>query len=182
MKSYVDLDEFKNFIKHNSDNDDELLENLLEEVSSIIDSYCGRSFHQDKHRQVFYGDEVDFTYPIYLNQTPVASIDMVLKDGVDITSSLDIKLNKKTGRVKFSSLNNLELADEIIIEYTGGYSNIPNDIKLAVKLQTAFFFQRKDTVGAKSFSSQDGSLNIVEDFELLKVVKQILDVYKIRRV
>lgn len=179
--NYSDIDSLKRYLGSNTTRDDELLDGLIASVSKQISVYCGREFDKNSYTEIFYLDEViQPPIVVFLKNTPIISIDSITFDDV-ITTDMEYKFNKQSGRFHIINLGNYMLQNEIAITYTGGYSPIPEDIELATNLQCAFLYQRRDSVGTSSISSSDGNITTKVNFELIPGVKEILDFYRLRR-
>lgn len=178
---FSDIDSFKNLIGLQSERDDELIDELILSVSQQVISYCGRYLKQDTYFETFYTYEDIIATPLYLRETPISSIETIKLDGTTITNA-DYRLDKSTGRLYIVDLPGYVDQEEMVITYTGGYKFIPSDIKLAVNLQCAFLYQRRDSVGVSSISSPDGDVTTKVDFKLIPGVQEILDSYRIRKV
>lgn len=71
----------------------------------------------------------------------------------------------------------------IFVDYSAGYSTIPEDLKLAIKIIVKYIYQRRDeeAFGAKSQSA--GGVSFTNEGEIPWEAKQILDIkYKRRKI
>lgn len=121
MTKMVTLTELKNHLAIQDDRHDLRLSALLRGAIAFVKSYCGRQF-----TYTTYTEEVEFINGTgFVNESPIGTVSSVVdKYGetyeVLYTSNLCmVKLHtRKTGT--------------LTVNYTGGYSSIPEDLKLAV--------------------------------------------------
>jgi hypothetical protein len=173
----TDIDSLKLYLDIGDDKTqkDDQLEELIVFVSSLFESYCERDFGFDTHTYVSYPID-DIIDTIYLPNTPVVDVSAIIVDGTDITSTVGYRIDKLGGKIIFDSSFS---CDEIEIVYSGGYteSNLPNEIKFACNIQTAFFFQRRDNIGLRQVS-MEGSFTTEARYTLLNQVLDVLNKYR----
>jgi hypothetical protein len=63
-------------------------------------------------------------------------------------------------------------------QYSDAYLGVPDDIKLAAIVQTAFTFRRRKDVGISSIAMPDGSVSVNVPLKLLSEVQDILKPYR----
>lgn len=125
----ITLEEYKTYKKISNPERDDILRQIVSSVSSLIKTYCGRSF-------VDFFDEPKTEIKtikkgmnaILLSETPIKVVSGVTSNGVDISNS--ILIDKDMGIV-FHSMVFPEGPVTLGITYTGGYEECPADIKLA---------------------------------------------------
>jgi hypothetical protein len=96
----------------------------------------------------------------------------------------EVKLNPETGEVLIRNVFTKGFQN-VFVDYTAGYtfSNMPEDLKLAVKMLVHYLWERKeeDSFGAKSFDVDRISTEF-EKLDIPKEVRMILSKYKRRLV
>lgn len=184
MSSYALLDDVKEYLGIQNNNNDDMIDNILLEVTALLDGYAGRSFFYNTYTNDFFIYNVNSPI-LFLKNTPIENIIDIKVDDVSIFGNIEYVINNDTGELTFlNPVPYTKTPYKISVEYTGGYVNIPYDIKLACKTQTSFFYQRRNSIGAQSVASGEvgGRLVLEDSFSMLPLVKNILDKYRIRNV
>lgn len=118
---------------------DNNLDLFLEDISALIDLYCGRSFNVVDYVEEFSGLDSDV---FFVNQIPLKKISsieyeyfgtsgIVLPDCYMINKSGRVKLLDKFGAFSKISYYGLYRDYNYTINYTAGYDVIPEPIRLA---------------------------------------------------
>lgn len=161
---------------------DPLLTTFIEGVSKRFETFTGRLFEQIERTEYFRGGRKNFfveSYPIDSGQTVTVVIEDVTK-----VENTDYWVDHARGVIEFEDQIAKGDPKSVAITYTGGYAaasgvlGVPDDMKLACKMQTAFAFRRKRTLGVKGVNMPDGTMTINEPDALLNEVKEILKSYK----
>jgi uncharacterized phiE125 gp8 family phage protein len=177
--SLITLEEIKAFLKAPPTSEQEnILENLIEEVSAAIESYCGRSFEEAERMEYCDGSGIDV---ILLRHFPVSDVDSVTlvgADGSKQTVDADLYwLYGEAGILKIKNGTWLKGSKNYEVVYTAGYvaSEIPKDLKLACKIWTAILLEEIDRNLFAVQSTQIGDQTVTYDLdEIPKKVKQLL--------
>ena len=181
----------RTYLNFSSTNQDTLIGELIEQVSEDIQSYCDRTFTA--------GTDV-LEYPLgggpylSLKRFPITSVSHVrYNSDYDFTDSADdIDSDDYTvagnfgdsGLIYYKGKKWTAVEDALEVKYTGGYSDtagildVPADLKKACIMQVAYLFDRRKTLGVRTASGQEGSLNFQGDYEFLPPVKGIIDRYR----
>lgn len=139
---------------------------LRDSVTASIESFLGRELEcMERTTTIQAGSS---SRMISLPAIPVESVSSVSVNGQNLDQAFFTKMEYGI-LLSFFPLP----GDGISITYTGGLSSVPGDIARAALLQTAFEFQNKEHLGAKSVSTEGGSVS-VPGFGLLNAVKSLL--------
>lgn len=124
IKRYLDLDDADNY-------DDELLMDFKYQVESQIDTLTNRKLKRGYHSNIITSKQV-----FYVKNAPIIRIDMVMCDGVEITS-----YSHDEDAIYLKSNNEKTLQ----IVYEGGYDVIPHDIQgIVVRAIARLYRECKD--------------------------------------
>lgn len=166
--------------------DDVLLGNIVKWVSAEFERYCNRLFTKTQRTKLF---DAGFRYYV-LSAIPVDSTTTltVMYDGNTQVLNTDYWVWYNDGIVEFSVTPSRSNPQQISITYTGGYAevdsvvSVPDDIKFACVLQSAFVYRRRKDVGLQAINMPDGSVSVANPTELLPDVKSILNRYKMSNI
>lgn len=106
---------------------------FLQDISSLVDTFCGRSFDVARYTQQYDSRRGD---SLFVDIIPVTGIIQVKYEYIGGSSGLITPSNyflfPGVGRVKF----NTKLDQDVIytVTYDAGYSVVPDQIKLATKM------------------------------------------------
>ncbi|MBM4287557.1 MAG: phage head-tail connector protein [Deltaproteobacteria bacterium] len=162
---------------------DGLLEELIAAVSQRAGTYCNRDF--EKKERVEYHDGGG-RY-LYLKGLPVVEIASIYGsdswewDGGSLVPADHYQLlNAGMVASRFGTWPYGPKALKVV--YSGGYAEdeVPADLEMAARTQSAYDFKRRKDIGLESVSFPDGSIQKVSSGEFLSMVKQVLDRYRIR--
>lgn len=143
----VTLAEMKTYLELIDNTYDAYLTQQLSMVNSAIENYCGRKFDEVTYTQEFYKDEArDRLSPdLYAYHYPVSSVVKIEDENSDEYTEFRLvgssgRITRQDGAIKrswFSSSN------KIIIQYTAGYVNKPEDLKQVVYSLVSESFNKK---------------------------------------
>jgi len=161
---------------------DELIQRLINGVSTAIESYCGRSFAaRDIAAKKYDGDDTEV---LLLSTCPIISVSTLLVETLTIPSA---------SYVVYNDIGKIVLVDGTIftagpqtvsVSYRVGYerADLPDDVAMAARLWVCHLFKiTKDqrhgissqTVTEESFSFTPGTMP--------PEVKQVLEMYRLWR-
>jgi len=167
---------------------DALIEGFINEISSLIENYCNRSFREQTHTERYNGVGVT---ELLLNHWPVNSI-----------TSIYVDSNRAFGASTLIDPANYEIfSDEkgegyiverfdavfprgrknIKITYVSGYENfadVPADLQLACKISVAFYYEQQQQKNWTFSNKSKGDENITLIQGLPESASLILDNYK----
>lgn len=125
----VTLDEMKALLgidPLNTD-DDAYLTTELTNMNSVVEQYCERGFTRQDYTDTF--EDVE-SATIFVYAFPITAVTRVSIDGVDADLT-NVKVNKSQGSICLRE-GTLYGAEEVIVEYNGGFDPIPGDVKRVV--------------------------------------------------
>lgn len=178
----ISVEELKQYTEQEGASQDDLLGSIIEGISKRFETFLNRKLEQAEITEYFRGGRRNF----YLERYPVATAESVALTIEDVakTRDTDYWMDYDRGVVEFVDQVAKGDPKSIAVTYTGGYSDtkgvldVPDDLKLACKMQCAFTFRRKRTLGVKGVTAPDGSMTINAPDELLKEVKETLKSYR----
>jgi len=136
----VTLDELKTYLKITTAEEDQRLEQLRSAAESEAKRYCGRQFEKGT-----YTEETDAAGGvIWLNETPIESVTSVTTEAGEALTVR--KVYKDSGLVVLEQ----SYTGMVEVQYTGGLSTIPDDLKLAVLRLAEFFYAKTAGVSAEN--------------------------------
>lgn len=166
-----------------SDVDDStLLTSIVTWVSTEFERYCNRLFTKAERTKYF---DAGSKYYV-VNAFPIDALATltVIYDSDEQTLASDYWVWYDEGVIEFQSTPSKTEPKQISITYTGGYESVdgvlavPDDIKYACVLQSAFVYRRRKDIGLSSASMPDGSISVMSPTKLLPDVVSILNRHK----
>ena len=167
---------------------DDVIDNLIRQASSRIDTYCQRKFERATHVYEGFSRE-----SVYLPNTPVVSVEKVERRASPVSAWTVVDPSEYGfGSDGAFSIQPQSFFSQIIadlrISYTGGYlinfddvvndqaHTLPRDITGSCELLVVRRFQRRNTEGLREshFDTSESHFDKVFDTE----VKEMLDPYK----
>jgi hypothetical protein len=181
------LTEVKDFLEIATDVEtfDNLLTMFIKGVSGIIQTTLNRNLKKEQRTEYFQtGKRKYFTsaWPIDTAQTISITVDSSTQ-----TVNDDYYLWDDKGMIEFDYKTTYSEPKQVSITYTGGYAtitssniilNVPDDLKLATIFQVVFMFRNRDKIGTSSISMPDGSVSMMNSFDLLPGVKNLIKPYR----
>ena len=193
--SFLKLFEAKRRLGINTDDHDLLLIDLIEDVSSVIESYCGRNFSATDYVEYQDGKGEEF---FLTNEWPINSIASIYDDPdrsfgssslVDSSYYTYYANEGKVSLVSTGSIIGVNLytvfssgRQSIKITYNAGYSTIPSDLKMiASEIMMKKFKNIQDKrIGMISIGSAGESMGFTLN-DMLPDHRMILDAkYRLR--
>jgi len=177
----VTLDEVKDFYGKfgSTSQDDDLLEDIITRISTLIESYINKNIKSRKYTEYYDGIGVS---NLVTNQSPIISVDSIYSDTTwvwpsDSTIGVDdYRIHENKTHVVF--LTTLSKGSQNIkIIYTAGYDTVPEDIKQACITEVVRTHKNRQEVDVLSKTLSDGSVTYSAK-ELLLQTKMILNKYK----
>ena len=159
---------------------DEQYQYLIEAVSAKVEKYCNRTFDITSYTEYYDGMYTPF---IVLEQYPLVSVSGVWlvdeKQDVSYTYDMDYIIpDYDTGLIKNNS-NFPNGYKNVRISYTAGYSEIPDDLKLAIVKMVINEAQNNSINSSmKSERLGDYSYTLKDDIEIDNVTMNLLNTYK----
>jgi len=164
--------------------DDSLIANLINRLSTRIESYCGRKFVAREYTEYHDGDK---TNAVIVDNPPIISVSG-LWDDIDreFTSNEEITSDNYVvySNEGYLSLYNDEVyfsrgVQNIKVVYSGGYTTIPYDLQDACINWVLTEYRRvKDKHHAFGSKSAPGGSISIDSSAVPQNVKFVLDLYK----
>ena len=149
--SIVTVSEFKEYLQGDpSDTSkDNLLQALINGAEKNIEAkglkLSATDITDEKH---------DWASVLYTNFYPVNSITNFTVDGISLSEDVDFFVYPDFIRVNISS-NQLK---SVTISYNAGFSVVPEDVKTAIKMLTAYDLKANDPIEPNTQSASDSRL------------------------
>jgi uncharacterized phiE125 gp8 family phage protein len=149
-------------IELDDDNENELIESLIDEVSAHVERHC----HLRLLRQTVSAKCDSFSDFSRLDDGPVedgASVSVEYIDVAGVTQTLSSSLYELVQNGVDSSLRlrgpsvwpQVKLGSRITVEYEAGYQTVPYDIKQAIIMRVAELFDRRENSSAETLTDFD---------------------------
>jgi len=182
----ITVDDIKIFLEKVDSDHESLLEQIIEYVSTDLETAMNRQLVKQERTEYFRGGGKVFLLrapPIDLSKTFTLTI-----DGDAQAINDDFYVYENSGIVEFIVNTEYTEPKQLAILYTGGYIatgsslEVPNDIKMACALQSSFLFRRRKDIGINQLSMPDGSIGSFLTGEFLPQVQKIVDRYHLHNV
>ena len=194
MADLVTLAQYKEAEGISSSKDDLRFNSIVPSVSELVKTYCGNSFvdfYSSNKTETF---TIDWdTYVVQLTESPVNSIVSVQERetygaaySTLTTSDSDYYLESSTDSILRTNdsgryQNWPKGVGAVKVVYTGGYSEVPADLKLAVFDLITYYYkdehkQRQSIAGASLQNQGSSSQRMNVGFP--DHIKRVLDLYK----
>jgi len=183
----ITITDYKNYKSINSNKDDTRIAAIIEGVNTFATTYCGRTFIDffSNNKTEYFNSNFSDAYVEEFPIVNLVSVKVSTDGGVTQTTlveNTDFFVDKSVGRIisagtKFSNTNIEFQSLEVI--YTGGYSSIPDDLKLSLLDLTAYYV-KEEFVPSRSLNG--ASILNVSSSELVKVpahIRRVLEAYRI---
>lgn len=168
-------------IEFNDTSEDFLLEELINQATDTIETYCNRKF-----KRAIYTEEVKGYNTLYVKNTPIIDIlELIDEDDEDVNCRFTenkIILSRK-GK---TSLTGAIRPDEPIIKkyfvsYEGGYEAIPPAVsKVATEMVVIAYEEIKNkTISIKNRTEGSVNQTFIDKIGIQERHKEILDAFKI---
>lgn len=147
----VSLEDAKTDLGITSDDEDESLTSQIARISKAVADYCDRIFALAEVTEVFVfdlGETFVARQPLVLRHYPIASIESVSVDGVEILSD-GYEYDQASGRIWLLSG---AWSGRVEVEYTGGY-DLPDAAPAALQWAVIEALRQR-----RAFSSSDATI------------------------
>jgi hypothetical protein len=119
-------------IKPNDTAQDAWLAKVISRTSLLAERYTNRIFAQQGYQDTFGAVSGQQGAPLILAQAP-ADVTLVTIDGTDLDGATDYLVDSEAGLVyRAGDPGYWQSATSIVVSYTGGFAEIPDDIQMAV--------------------------------------------------
>lgn len=182
----ITLADYKIYAKIVSSEQDDRLNLLIPSVSKLIKNYCGRTFvDYAATATTEYNSEGGFY--IYTREQPIITVTSVesrsdpLSAYVTLTANIDYVVDLQLDYIYclFSTEGFYTGPNATKITYKGGYTDVPEDLKLAV-LDLVQFYMKGEAAPRKSLNSNQISIEHVKSQDFPPHIKRVLELYRIQ--
>lgn len=182
MTTLITLDEYKDYASINSVDFDDKIQGIINRISELVKTYCGRKFVDYYNRatqqftQVVEYSNIDGTF--YPREFPVQSLVSVEYSqdlGITYTALVGCALDRSKDAIYIPELGR-EGINMFKITYTGGYQKTPDDLKLAC-LDLVDYYYKNESVPRRS--SMNNTIEYVMTSDMPSHIKRVLDLYRI---
>lgn len=180
MANLATLDEFKIYAGIKNPENDDRIESILASVSSLIKTYCGRTFvdaAEDSVEEYFPSEE--FLYP---RDIPILQVDLVEastdngESYLELASGTEYVLDRRNDRVYIPGYSTYSSINGIKITYKGGYTAVPRDLQLAVFDMMLMYMKAESTPKkTQGFTS----VEFITSSDFPYHIKRVLDLYRV---
>lgn len=180
----VTLEEYKTFAQISSNQQDDRITQLIPMVSFFVKNYCNRKFvdHYATTKTEYWSDGGQY---FFTDEQPIRDITSVeikispTSDYVVATENVDYAWDKATDCITSLYDDGFPASPNAVkIVYRGGYSDIPEDLKLGV-LDLITYYLKGENVPRKSVNSNQISVEYVTSADLPHHIKRVFDLYRI---
>jgi len=160
---------------------DSLFEQLIDEATLFIETYCNRVISKTTHTDVLFdGDDYDST--LYIKNFPITEIDTIeYNNGTFATpdwtayTTDQYEYNLAEGIIYFD-VDLPSGKQNVRITYTGGFTTVPQDIEMACNKLVARYYNKRKSEGVSAETA--GITNLTWDDVLTKEITSVLNRYK----
>ena len=161
-----------------------LIDSIIDAVSSKFESYCDRKFKSQSHEEYFDGKNSNVIYP---NNYPITTVTSVHDDsewlwGSDtLISGTEYRISNDENSIVFknSSTTLGNYTQNVKLNYTAGYTTVPYDLEHVCIVEVLRTFDNIKNIGVFSKSEVNTSFAyVIEAF--LNDTLIILNLYKKR--
>lgn len=168
------LEDVKQWLKIDSDDDDAHLIAWINTVSAECERFCNRNFISRNYTSYYKGDGSNI---LLLEQRPVTTITSIkLAEGADALDSDVYYCDMTAGIIHLDGYIFAETFFKIEIQYTAGYTNIaalPADLRQSIIEGVAFRYQKQDKkrIGVTSQTFGDQTTNYITNLYPEEVIR-----------
>lgn len=183
MTDIVTLEQYKTYMGINSVNQNEIISQLIPQITSYIKTYCGRDFvewfNTDKVEihNGGYASILTKEFPI----VSVTSIEYSADYGVTYSSLTDYAVDYENDSiVPINACMFPKKINGYRITYKAGYATYPEELQLAA-MDLITYYIRNDTAvkSTRSAGSNTTQIEYVLNSGLPSNIRRILDLYKV---
>ena len=162
------------------DANEDLVENLIDQVSKAIETFCDRTFDSTEHTEYINGEGRYWIRPKHYPITAVAGVwdDENWSWGTQHLIDSSTYRISSDGRFIISRLYSFtDAVENVKIIYTAGYSTIPLDLKMVCVDKTASLYKSRANRHLTSYSNVDGENLVFNTMAFSDDMKIILERY-----
>lgn len=181
----IDETYFKTYLKLSGVAEDDLIKQIINGVSTLIENYCGSKFINQAVTEVHDGSGSNIQV---VENCPIAGLTSIKYEFDTPTPVLqtitDFKFNGGAGLIKYMEGVFPEGWQNVQIIFSSGYgaaiANMPEDLRLATATQVEFFYKRDSADFSSTF--EEGMIIKAPSEMLSPVVRDMLSPYFRNRV
>lgn len=158
----------KAFIGLTTTSDDSLLEDLVDSVSALFETYCDRNFLSREYTEYYDGNNIT---ELFTNQYSITTISGIWDNSdwdwsdSDLIDSDSYRISSDSKYIVFRDTYLLDYQQNVKVIYTAGYNSTPYDLEQACIEEVARLYKNKNQIDISSKSLPDGSVSyVVTDF------------------
>jgi len=132
---------------------DNLISDVIDRISTMIETYCDRTFTSTEHTEYYDGMGVPY---FYTNNYPITSVSGIWddmnwewQDGT-LLAAADYRISEDNRRIRKKSGYFMESFENIKITYTAGYSTLPYDLSHVCIEEVVRVYKHKSDPGVYS--------------------------------
>lgn len=180
----VTLEEYKTFAQISSNQQDDRITQLIPMVSFFVKNYCNRKFvdYYNVEKTEYWSDGGNF---FFTDEQPIRSVTSVEVKFAPtsayevLTADVDYSWDKAVDCIAALNEDGFpQFPNAVKIVYKGGYSDIPEDLKLGV-LDLITYYLKGESSPRKSLNSNQISVEYVTSADLPHHIKRVFDLYRI---
>lgn len=181
----VGLDEYKGYAGVTVTTYDDRILGLLDAVSAQIETFTRRTWGEINTYTQYFDIDDEYVQRVMVNHYPIVSVSSVVDDYDDNDESGttidrdDYNVNYDSGVIMLDEDEYFTMGPKRVkVVYTGGAVAIPEDVKLACKMQVKYLFDNRDAQGVQSEKMGDYSVTYASTQGLLQPVMEILKLHR----
>lgn len=178
------LNEYKTFENINSTSNDTRLKAILISVDRFVKNYCARELEPGTYVE---SPEIE-DQTLFLHEFPItsiASIDYIdYEDATQTLETTDYRLWPDEGILEIhDDAHQTALYDAkytsryLTVTYSGGYAEIPEDLKIAVSGLVTYYF-KDESSPVKSQNVRTIDYSVLSAINLPPHIRRVLDLYR----
>lgn len=182
----VTLQEYKDYYDINSTDKDTRLQLIVDLVSDLVESYCGRvilsATYTDKKKEIIrtsiFLDNFPLTDVATVKYYSIVTGDLVTADTSDYIVYEDEGIIEFINGAVIAAFDSVRTKNSEVT-YTGGYATTPADLKLAI-FDLITYYNKREQSPQRSFNNQ--TVDTSKSFsgsEMPAHIKRVLALYRI---
>jgi len=161
----VSLDEYKGYAGVTVTTYDDRILGLLDAATGMIEAYTRRTWGEINSYTEYFDIVDEYKQDVMVAHYPIVSVTALVDDYEDSDGSgttldtEDYNINTKTGVISLDEDDYFTMGPKKVkVVYTAGAVTIPEDVKLACKMQVKYLFDQRDNFGVQSERMGDYSV------------------------
>jgi hypothetical protein len=180
----VTLEEYKTFAQISSNQQDDRITQLIPMVSFFVKNYCNRKFvdYYNTAKTEYWSEGGPYFFTDEQPIREVTSVEIKTSpsgDYVLATENVDYSWDRAVDCITALNTDGFPVIPNAVkIIYKGGYSDIPEDLKLGV-MDLITYYMKGESSPRKSLNSNQISVEYVTSADLPHHIKRVFDLYRI---